>query len=71
MLPDMKRDGVSAYVHMRCDTPSPYTYAFWMTPSFPNSCVSTLLRLKTYKDIRILYSLKYKHSKKISFFRKK
>ena len=34
---------VSAYAHMRYDTPYPYTqlYTFWMTPSLPTSCVST------------------------------
>ena len=35
----MKMNSVSAYVHMACDNPSPYTqlYVFWMTsPPFPH-----------------------------------
>ena len=63
----MKRDSVSAYVYIKRDTPFPCTqlYAFWIIPipqqlrtyltdgPFPNQ--------KTYKDIRISYSLKYKY----------
>ena len=34
---NMKRDSVSAYVHMRRDTSSSYTqlYTFWMKPPIP------------------------------------
>ena len=68
---NIETDSVSAYVHMRCDTPSPYMqlYAFWMTPQSPHQLRTHLidgpfLNQKTYKYIRILYLLKYKHSTK-------
>ena len=68
----MKRDSVSACVHMRRDTPSPYMelYVLWMTPPNPRQQLRTyliddlFLKQKTYKYIRISYLLKYKHSKK-------
>ena len=72
MLPkNMKRDSVSAHVHMRRDTHSPYVllYAFWMIPPFLYELRTYLidgsfLNQKTCKGIRISYSVKYKHSKK-------
>ena len=71
----MKRDSVSAYEHMTCDTFSHcmQLYVFWMTlPHYILPPVAYVLnswplfQLKTHKDIRISYSLKYKHSKKLN-----
>ena len=50
-------------------------YAFWMTPSFPCQLRTyltdgPLLNPKTYKDIRISHSRKYKLSKKSISLRK-
>ena len=60
---------VSAYVHTRHDIPSLCTQlnAFWLTP-IPERLRTYLidgpfLNQKTYKDIRISYSLKYNYSK--------
>ena len=74
---NMKRDSISAYIHMRRDTPSPYTQlnAFWMTPPPPprppvqhqlhtHLIDDPFLNQKTYKYIRISYLLKHEHSKK-------
>ena len=73
----MKRDSVNAYVHMRRDTSFPCTqlHGFWMTPSIPHQLRKYLidgpfLNQKMYNDIRISYSVKYKHSKN-KFFTKK
>ena len=70
----MKRDSVSAYVHMRRDTPPPSLYAALRILDDPPSQSPQQLRThliddpflnqKTYKYIRISYLLKYKHSKK-------
>ena len=72
-----KRWGVPR-VHMKRDTSFPCTQLciFWMTPPFSRQLRTYLidgpfLNQKTYKDIRILYSLKYKRSKKSISLRKK
>ena len=72
----MKRD-VSAYVHMKRDTPLPlYASVNILDYPSPFSYLHTyliyglFLNQKTSKNIRISYSLKYKHSKK-KFFTKK
>ena len=73
----MKRDSVSAYVHMRCDTPL-HLYApvhiLHEPPSFPllrpSLTYGLFLNQETNKNIPISYSLKYKHSKKKSFTKK-
>ena len=62
----MKRDSVSAYVHIRRDTPSrSCTHFGWhlLSPQKLRRYVidGPSLNQKTYKDIRILYSVKYKH----------
>ena len=69
---NIKRDSVSAYVHMRRDTPFPlYPPVHILEPSIPlvkyiiNS--TYILNQKTNKKIQILYSLKYKLSKKIPY----
>ena len=67
----MKRDSVSAYAHMKCDTPL-LLYApghiLDEPPAFPQLCTYSIdglfLNQETNKNIRILYLLKYKHSKK-------
>ena len=67
----MKRDSVSAYVHMRRDTPlllhSP-VYILNDPPPFPQSHTYLMdglfLNKKINKNIQISYSLKYKHAKK-------
>ena len=73
----MKRDSVSAYVHMRRDTPLLlYAPAHILNdpPSFPQLRKYLMddltLNQKTNKNIRITYSLKYKHSKKKIFTEK-
>ena len=70
LLKHKKKDNVSAYVHMRRDAhlslstavrilddphPPPVAYVlnWWL-----------LFNQKTYKDIRISYSMKYKYSKR-------
>ena len=67
----MKRDSMSAYVHMRRYTPYPFTelYAFWMNSPIPHELHPYLndvpfLIHKTYKDIRVSRLLKHKHLKK-------
>ena len=64
----MKRDSVSAYVHMRHNTPLPLYATVHILddpPPFPQ--MRTYLidgifhNLKTDKNIRISHSLKYKH----------
>ena len=67
----MKRDSVSAYVHIKYETPSSCTqlYAFWVTAHHPQQLSTYLIdgpffNQKTDKYIRISYSLKYKHSEK-------
>ena len=73
----MKTDSVSAYVHMRRDSPSPYMqlYLFWMTrppPPLPQSTHQLrthltggpFLNQKTYNYIWISYLLKHRYSKK-------
>ena len=68
----MKRDSVSVYIHMRRDIILPYVricaHFGWPSPS-PHQLRTYLtdgpfLNQKIYKDIRISYSLNYKHSKK-------
>ena len=67
----MKRDSVSAYVHMRRDTPLPL-HALAHILNDPSSFPQVLkylmdglpLRQKTNKNIRISYSLKYKKFRK-------
>ena len=73
----MKRDSVSAYVHMKCDTPLPlYASANILDHPPPFSLLLTylmyglFLNQKTNKNIRISYALKYKHSKKKNPLRK-
>ena len=49
-------------------SPYPQLYAFWMTP-IPQQLRMYLIdgpffNQKTYKDIRISYSMKYKYSKR-------
>ena len=68
----MKRDSVSAYVHMKHDTPPPLHASVNILdepPPFPQLRTYLMDGLffnqKTNKNIRISYSLKYKHSKKI------
>ena len=78
----MKRDvknikSVSAYADMKRDTPIPLYVSLcilddplpfsWLRTYFMNSL---FLNQKTNKNIRILYSLKYKHSKKNLFTKK-
>ena len=71
----MKGDSVSAYVHVRRDTPPPLPlYAALRILDDPPSQSPQQLRThliddpflnqKTYKYIRISHLLKYKHSKK-------
>ena len=67
----MKRDSVSAYVHMKRNTPLPlYASANILDdpPPFPYLRTSLMdglfLNQKTNKNIHTSYSLKYKHSKK-------
>ena len=73
----MKRGSVSAYLHMRRDIPPPPLYAAIgiMIPTSLHQLHTYLidvlfLNQKTYKDIRILYSLKYKHFKKKFLYEK-
>ena len=73
----MKRDSVSAYVHMRCDTPLTLYASVHILddhPLFPKLRIHLMDGLfcnqKTNKNIRISYSLKYKHSKKKFFYEK-
>ena len=73
----MKRDSVSAQVHMRRDTPLPlYTHVHILDepPSFPQLRKYLMdglpLNQKTNKKIRISYSLKYNHAN-INIFTKK
>ena len=73
----MKRDSVSAYVHMRRDTPLPLyapVHIFNDPPPFPQLRTylmdALFLNQKTNKNIRISYSMKYKHSKKKIFTKK-
>ena len=66
----MKRDIVSAYVHIRRDTPLPLSTPVHIlneTPSIPRVALvmnGIFLNQKTNKNIRMSHSLKYKHSKK-------
>ena len=73
----MKRDSVSAYVHMRCDTPLPlYATVHILNDPPPFSKFhkylmdDLFLNQKGNKNIRISYSLKYKHLKKKFFTNK-
>ena len=75
---NLKRNNVSAYVHMKRDTPLPlYASVNILDDSppltylqLPFSLLLTylmdglFLNQKTNKNIRISYSLKYKHSEK-------
>ena len=78
----MKRDvknikSVSAYADMKRDTPIPLYVSLcilddplpfsWLRTYFMNSL---FLKQKTNKNIRILYSLKYKHLEKNIFYEK-
>ena len=73
----MKRDSVSAYVHMRRDTPPPL-HALAHILNDPSSFPQVLkylmdglpLRQKTNKNIRISYSLKYKNLERNIFTQK-
>ena len=72
----MKRD-ISAYVHIRRDTPLPLyapVHILDDPPPFPllrkYLMDGLFLNQKTNKNIRLSYSLKYKQSKK-NFFTKK
>ena len=73
----MKRDSVSAYVHMRRDTPLPL-HALAHILNDPSSFPQVLkylmdglpLRQKTNKNIRISYSLKYKNLERNIFTQK-
>ena len=74
----MKRDCVSAYVHMKLDTPLPLNTSVNILddpPPFPelraNLMDGLFLNQNTNKNIRISYSLKYKHSKKNSLRKNK
>ena len=67
----MKRDSVSAYLHMRRDTPLPlYAAVDILDDPPPFSQLRTylidglFLNQKRDKNMRISYSLKYKHSEK-------
>ena len=73
----MKRDSVSAYVHMRRDTPLPLyapVHILDNPPPFPYLRTYLIdglfLSQKTNKNIQISYSLRYKHSKKKKYLRK-
>ena len=73
----MKRHSVSAYVHVRCDTPLPlYTSVHILNdpPPFPQLLTylmdGVFLNQKTNKNILTLYSLKYKHLQKKLFTKK-
>ena len=73
----MKRDSVSAYVHIKRDTPlSLYApvHILDVPPPFPwlrTYLIEDLFRnQKTNKNIRISYSLKSKHSKKKILYEK-
>ena len=57
----MKRDSVSAYVHMECDTPLPLYPAVRILRTYLID--GLFLDQNIYKDIRMLFSLKYKHLK--------
>ena len=74
----MKQDNVSVYVHVRRVIPLPSvrscTHFGWPSSS-PHQLRTYLtdglfLNQKTYKDIRISHSLKYKHLRKINFLQK-
>ena len=67
----MQKDIVSAYIHMRRDTPLPVyppVHIFDDLPLFPQLRTYLIdglfLNEKTNNNIRTSYSLKYKHSKK-------
>ena len=65
----MKRDGVITYVHMKGDTSLPlYTSVNILDQPLSIHLVTYIddlfLNQNTNKNIRISYSLKYKHSKK-------
>ena len=73
----MKRDSVSAYVHMRHDTPLPLLAPVHILVDhapFPQLCTYLMddlfLNQKTNKNIQVSYSLKYKHSKKKFLYEK-
>ena len=64
---NLKRDSVNEYVQRRLGKHISLNAAVRILddPYLPTSCTRTkLMDQNTYKDIRILYSLKYKHSKK-------
>ena len=70
----MKRDSVKAYVHVRRDTALPL-YAAVRILDYPHQLRryfinGPFLNQKTYKDIQISYSLKYKFRKKNFFYEK-
>ena len=64
----MKRDSVSAYVHMRCDTPLSLYAPVHILDDFPPFLQlrkylmdSLFLKQKRNKNIQIWYSRQYKH----------
>ena len=63
----MKRDSINEYVHMRYDTHPPLYAPVHFDDSPPSTYLmdSLFLKQKTNKNIRISYSLKYKHSKNV------
>ena len=61
----MKRDSVSASVHMKRDTPLPL-----LDDPCPFPQLRTYLVDSLFLNIRILHSLKYKHLKKKLFTKK-
>ena len=67
---NMKRDSVSAYVHIKRDTLSPCTQLCTYQQLCTYLIDGPFLNQKTYKNIRISYLLKCKHSKKYISLRK-
>ena len=72
----MKRDSVSAYVQMRRDKPLPLYAPVHILDDRPlhspsKYLMAYFLTKKANKNIRISYSLKYKHSEKYSLRRNK
>ena len=67
----MKRDSVSAYVHMNCDTHLALYESVKILDDPSISLVTYIRNGWTNQSIRISYSLKYKHSKKNSLQKNK